>query len=490
MGYFIFRNKFDNGIIKTSLINPVPITCDRSAATFSPLANLSATVSLSSAVNSSATYLKLGNGVTLVHQEMPTASVASVDIWVKAGASNDPDAVLGMAHFLEHMIFKGTEAIAAGEFDLVIESEGGVSNAATSLDYAHYNFTVAASRFAITLPYLAQMLLKARIDEEDLEQERLVVLEELRQAMDDPDWCAYQHLMETAYDLYPSSHPSSHPYVRSVLGNEATINEITADQMREYHRSHYRPENMTIAIAGAVTREEAIEVVNAAFNNDAFARNNFLQDNRKMNVACKNVEPKSVALKPDYCKNRRDIISLPNVQHSRLNIAWIAASVANLEEAIQLELVATLLTEGRSSRLIQDLLEGSGLVQDITSSFALQQEAGLFTISAYLEAENLQLVEDRIMQQVINFINHQVSEVELNRSKRSLCNHFTFALESPSQLANFLGYHSLLGCEDLCRDWSTAYSDIIKKVEPKDLQFLAKKYLNPDKCIVTAVLKK
>ncbi len=459
----------------------MPITCDRSAATFSPLANLS----LSRAVNSSATYLKLGNGVTLVHQEMPTASVASVDIWVKAGASNDPDAVLGMAHFLEHMIFKGTEAIAAGEFDLVIESEGGVSNAATSLDYAHYSFTVAASRFTITLPYLAQMLLKARIDEEDLEQERLVVLEELRQAMDDPDWFAYQHLMQTAY-------PSNHPYSRSVLGDEATIKQINAAQMREYHRSHYRPENMTIAIAGAVTREEAIMVVNAAFNNDAFAKNNFAENRENTenrNFANKNIEPKAVAIEPDYHKNRRSIISLPNVHHSRLNVAWIAASVANLEEAIQLELVATLLTEGRSSRLIQDLLEDSGLVQDITSSFALQQEAGLFTISAYLEAENLQLVEDRIMQQVTDLINHQVSEVELNKAKRSLCNHFTFALESPSQLANFLGYHSLLGCEDLCRDWSTAYGDIIKKVEPKDLQFLAKKYLDPDKCIVTAVLK-
>ncbi len=450
----------------------MPITCDRSAATFSPLANLSATISASSAVNSSATYLKLGNGVTLVHQEMPTASVASVDIWVKAGASNDPDAVLGMAHFLEHMIFKGTEAIAAGEFDLVIESEGGVSNAATSLDYAHYSFTVAASRFGITLPYLAQMLLKARIDEEDLEQERLVVLEELRQAMDDPDWFAYQHLMQTAY-------PLNHPYSRSVLGDEATIKQINAAQMREYHRSHYRPENMTIAIAGAVTREEAIMVVNAAFNNDTFAKNNFVNQI---------IEPKSVAIAPDYHKNRRSIISLPNVHHSRLNVAWIAASVANLEEAIQLELVATLLTEGRSSRLIQDLLEDSGLVQDITSSFALQQEAGLFTISAYLEAENLQLVEDRIKQQVTELINHQVSEVELNKAKRSLCNQFTFGLESPSQLANFLGYHSLLGCVDLCRDWSTAYGDMINKTQPKDLQYLAKKYLNPDKCIITGVV--
>ena len=303
-----------------------------------------------------------------------------------------------------------------------------------------------------------------------------MVLEELRQAMDDPDWCAYQHLMETAYSLYPSNHP----YSRSILGNEATVKQITAAQMREYHRSHYRPENMTIAIAGAVTREEAIRVVNAAFNNDTFAKNNFADNNIEPKI-----ESKDVASQPDYHKNRRSIISLPNVQHSRLNMAWIAASVSNLEDAIQLELVAMLLTEGRSSRLIQDLLEDSGLVQDITSSFALQLEAGLFTISAY--TENLQIVEERIMQQVNDLINNPISEAELNKAKRSLCNHFIFALESPSQLANFLGYHSLLGCENLCRDWSTAYGDIIQKVQAPDLQALVKKYLAPDNCVVTCV---
>ena len=132
----------------------MPITCDQVAVKVFP----------------QETFLKLGNGVTLVHQEIPTAAVVSVDVWVKAGAISDPEHSLGMAHFLEHMIFKGTNLIAPGEFDLVIESEGGLSNAATSHDYAHYTFTVDASRFAITLPYLSQMLLEAKIDEEELEE--------------------------------------------------------------------------------------------------------------------------------------------------------------------------------------------------------------------------------------------------------------------------------------------------------------------------------
>nr|WP_242018332.1 pitrilysin family protein [Pseudanabaena sp. FACHB-1998] len=411
----------------------------------------------------------MGNGITLVHQEVPTAAVASVDVWVKAGTTSDPEKAIGMAHFLEHMIFKGTEFIAPSEFDRVIESEGGVSNAATSLDYVHYSFTVDANRFAITLPYLAQMLLQAKIDEYELEQERLVVLEELRQSLDDPDCFAYQHLMQTAY--------GDHPYSRTVLGNEEVISQITADQMRAYHRTYYRPENMTVAIAGAVTREEAIRIVDTAFTSDTFSRN-FLDD-RSSHVN------QPIAIKPAM---KRDQVKLPRVQQSRLTVAWLGASVADLEDAIQLELVSTILTEGRSARLVRDLLEESDLVQDLAGSFSMQQESALFSISTYLDAENLEIVEQRIMQQVQDLHLHPISEAELNKAKRSLCNHFTFALESPSQLASFLGYHSLLGCEELCTDWTNAYCDIIRKVQPLDLQKLVQKYLSLESYIVTSVI--
>lgn len=441
----------------------MPITCDRIAAKVSPQATL----------------LRLGNGITLVHQEMP-AAVVSVDVWVKAGATSDPEHCLGMAHFLEHMIFKGTEVIAVGEFDLLIESEGGISNAATSLDYAHYNLTVATKHLAIALSYLSQMLLEAKIDGSELEQERLVVLEELRQAMDDPDWIAYQHLMETAY--------GNHVYSRSVLGSAAVVSQITAAQMREYHRTHYRPENMTVAIAGAVTLEDAIRVVDAAFTSDTFSRNisrNILNQGVKEAIAKDQNKDQNLQNLPTISAIRRHSISLPMVQHTRLHMAWMGASVADLEDAIQLELVTTILTEGRSTRLVRELLEESDLVLDLAGSCSIQQDSSLFTISAYLDAENLEIVEHRILRQIKNLQNHLISEVELNKAKRSLCNHFIFALESPSQLASFLGYHSLMGCDDLCIDWSNAYCEIIRKVQPSDLQALVKKYLSLENYVIT-----
>lgn len=392
-----------------------------------------------------------------------------MDIWVNAGATSDPVGAAGMAHFLEHMIFKGTEAIASGEFDLAIETEGGSSRAATSHDYAHYAFTVAANQFPKTLDYLAQMLLNAKIDAEAMEQERLVVLEEWRQANDDPDWVAYQHLMTTAY--------GAHPYGGSVLGNEESIRNITAVQMRDYHRSHYIPSQMTVAIAGAVDRDAAIEVVNNAFRNNFADRLDHCQ------------EPMAtVAATVAITGINRQTMSLPRLSQSRLNLAWVGVGVDSFVEAIQLELLLTVLVEGRSARLVQQLVAERGWVQDIAGSFSLQQAPSLFTIAAYLDAEYLDLVEAHIIEQVQDLRDRPLPLSELNKAKRSLNNNFTFALESPSQLASFLGYHGLLGCESLCRDWSTAYCAIVRNTEAEDLQHLAQKYLSTQNYVVTRLI--
>ncbi|MBD2149403.1 insulinase family protein [Pseudanabaena sp. FACHB-1277] len=437
------------------------MTCDRSTAALSS--------PVFSQTGASATFLKLNHGLTLIHQEISSAAVVSVDIWVNAGATSDPVGAAGMAHFLEHMIFKGTEAIASGEFDLAIETEGGSSRAATSHDYAHYAFTVAANQFPKTLDYLAQMLLNAKIDAEAMEQERLVVLEEWRQANDDPDWVAYQHLMTTAY--------GAHPYGGSVLGNEESIRNITAVQMRDYHRSHYIPSQMTVAIAGAVDRDAAIEVVNNAFRNNFADRLDHCQ------------EPMAtVAATVAITGINRQTMSLPRLSQSRLNLAWVGVGVDSFVEAIQLELLLTVLVEGRSARLVQQLVAERGWVQDIAGSFSLQQAPSLFTIAAYLDAEYLDLVEAHIIEQVQDLRDRPLPLSELNKAKRSLNNNFTFALESPSQLASFLGYHGLLGCESLCRDWSTAYCAIVRNTEAEDLQHLAQKYLSTQNYVVTRLI--
>lgn len=432
----------------------MPITCERTVEK----------------VGLGATFLKLDNGLTLIHQEISATSVVSVDVWVQAGTMTEPEECSGIAHFLEHMIFKGTENILPGEFDCLIELQGGVANAATSHDYAHYTFTTASDSFGCTLPYLAEMLLKASIPDDEFEQERLVVLEEMRQSHDDPDWLAFQNLMQTAY--------SSHPYQRSILGSEAVILSLTPDQMRCFHRNWYRPDLMTVVVVGAIAPQEAIDVVSAAFScNGSFRPHCPVELSSARSTTLPTLS--SICRHQDY---------LPRLQHSRMTMAWMGPCVDRLEDALQLELVSTILAGGRTSRLVKELREDFGWVHDICSSFTMQKEPGLFTVGAYLDAQYLEPVEHKILEQIHQITTTPVTDLELQRAKRSLCNSFAFAVESPDQLASFLGYHGLLGCQGLCADWSYLYASTIEKVQPQDLLNLAQKYLSPEKYAIASLV--
>jgi len=252
-----------------------------------------------------ATFRKFESGLTLIHQEMTTA-VVTVDIWVQAGAIAEPQNWSGMAHFLEHMIFKGTDKILPGQFDTMIESQGGITNAATSHDYAHYMFTIAATNFASTLPHLVEMLLNASIPDHEFDQERSVVLAEMHQAMDNPDWLAYQELVQAAY--------GEHPYSRSVLGSEEVINNLTPQNMREFWGDRYRPELMTIAVVGAVSLAETEYVIN-----QAFGCHNFTFNGNHRNQ-WHNSQPLSAPI-PVIKGIQRQTIYLPRLQHGRLTMA-------------------------------------------------------------------------------------------------------------------------------------------------------------------------
>ncbi|PSN13429.1 peptidase M16, partial [filamentous cyanobacterium CCP5] len=194
-----------------------------------------------------ASVVTLDNGLTLVHHEIPATPVVVADVWARAGAITEPPEWSGMAHFLEHMIFKGTDQLGPGLFDQAIENRGGMTNAATSHDYAHFFLTIAADALADTLPHLADLLLHAA----------QVVLEEIRQAQDDPDWLGFQAMAEAVYQ--------DHPYSRPVLGTEAVLSQRSPEEMLHFHQARYQPENLTVVIAGGISLEATVELVKQSF---------------------------------------------------------------------------------------------------------------------------------------------------------------------------------------------------------------------------------
>ena len=408
-----------------------------------------------------ASVFKIDNGLTFIHQEIPTTPVVVADIWVKAGANLEPESWSGMAHFLEHMIFKGTDTLKAGVFDKTIENRGGVSNAATSYDYAHYSLTTTSTYLEETLPLMGELLLNAAIPEVELNRERNVVLEEIRQASDNPDWMGYQALYKSVFQ--------QHPYGRSVLGREENVARHGAEQLRCFHRAHYQPENMTVSIAGGIDSSKAFDLVNRTF--DKFA------------PPCFDCPPTHKPQKPSINRIRRQEIQIPRLEQARLLMGWLAPGVEQVRIGYGLDLRSVVLGGGRTSRLVRDLRENKQLVYGIHSSFSLQQQSSLFAINAWLEPEQLEQVEELIRLHLQRLISQKITEQELTRAKRLLCNDYAFSTETPNQIAGLYGYYNTIASAEL----SVTYPQQIQSFDAEELQWIAYTYLSPEHYAVTVV---
>jgi predicted Zn-dependent peptidase len=403
--------------------------------------------------NLPANVITLPSGLTVIHQYLPTTPVVAADVWVKAGASVEPEEWSGMAHFLEHMVFKGTKNVLPGEFDYLIEKTGGCTNAATSHDYTHFFLTTAAQYLPEALPCFGEILLQASIPDEEFEREREVVLEEIRASYDDHDWIAFQALSETIYQ--------NHPYKREILGRESLLRQHTPHQMRCFHQTYYQPENMTVVLVGGIEEKQALSLVNQAFSNFSI---------RSESPSC------PIDAQPPLIGIRRTELSLPRLEHSRLSMGWVGPGVENLEEAIALDLLSIVLASGRTSRLVSKLREEKHLVLDISSSFSLQKDSSLFTIDAWLDSKNLRTVENLIREEIYQLHSKPISETELTTCKRSLSNDYIFSTETPSQLAGLYGYYQTIAKVE----YSLKYPEIINVLSAQELQRYASQYLSPE----------
>lgn len=407
-----------------------------------------------------ANVFRLANGLTVIYQHLPATPVVVVDVWVRAGAITEPDEWSGMAHFLEHMIFKGSERLAPGVFDSVIESRGGMSNAATSYDYAHFFITTAAQYLEDTLPALADLLLHPAIPDEEFIRERDVVLEEIRGCYDSPDWIGFQGLSESVYQR--------HPYGRSILGTEERLMASSPETMRCFHAAHYQPENMTVVIVGGVDQESALNIVNQSFQDFPLP------------VECPKCE---IQAEPPIVGVRRQELYLPRLEQARLLMAWVGPGVEQIGDAYGLDLLSVLLADGRSSRLVRDLREELRLVHGISSNFSLQRDSSLFTISASLEPQHLEQVEALICDRLLELQSIPIPQRELNRCQRLLCNDYTFSTETASQIAGLYGYYNTIATADI----AVTYPCQIQRFKASDLMHLAQQYLSSHHYAVTVL---
>jgi zinc protease len=399
----------------------------------------------------------LPNGLTIIAEQMPVEAV-NLNIWLNVGSFLETDAINGMAHFLEHMVFKGTSRLAAGEFERLIEERGAVTNAATSQDYTHYYITTAPKDFAALAPLQIDVVTNPRIPDDDFEREKLVVLEEIRRSHDNSSRRIYQQAIEVAF--------AKLPYRRSVLGPEAAIEGITPQQMRFFHATHYQPTAMTAVAVGNLPVEELINIVA-----DGFASQSGTIP--PVEFVGKNSRP---VPEPAFTRIVRKEHVDPSIKQARLIMVWRVPGLMELAETYPLDILAAILGSGRTSRLVKDLREERQLVTNISVSNMSNRVQGLFYLSAQLPSENLTEVEKIITQLIAQLHHNHVTEAEIARIRSQVANRYIFGTETPSDRAELYGYYrSVVG--DLAP--ALNYPQQIQSIDTTTIRLAARQYLSP-----------
>jgi predicted Zn-dependent peptidase len=406
---------------------------------------------------------RLSNGLTIVAEQMPVEAV-NLNLWLNVGSAKEPDDINGMAHFLEHMIFKGTTQLQSGEFERLVEARGAVTNAATSQDYTHYYITAAPKDFADLAPLQIEVLLNASIPDQSFERERFVVLEEIRRSEDNPRRRTFQRTTETTFEHLP--------YRRPVLGPTQVIEQLVPQQMRDFHTTWYQPCHMTAAVVGNLPVERMIEILEDGFAQAEQHRNPGVAS---WDAAALKHMPK---LHPEQSFQeivRREFVD-PTLQQARLVMTWRVPGLTDLDETYALDVLASILGHGRTARLVKDLREERGLVSQISASNMTYQHQGVFSVSARLSIEHLPAVEAAIVQHIAKMQTEPVTASEIARVRTQVANHFIFGNETPSDRSGLYGYyHSLVG--DLAP--ALNYPNHIRSLDEETLQAAAQKYLSP-----------
>jgi len=365
---------------------------------------------------------RLGQGAAVVSLDLPQAPVTCLDFWCRAGSAAETPAESGLAHFLEHMVFKGSERLGAGEFDLRVEALGGSSNAATGFDDVHYHVLVPPSAAAEAIDLLLDLVLAPRLDGQDFDMERQVVLEELAQSEDQPEEVAFQQLLSRACP--------GHAYGQPILGRRQALEGHRAGAMAAFHERLYRADNCCLAVAGPLGDGAIWEHL----------ENSALASLARSDQPLSDSGPSSLQLHPGS-----DTVALPRLEAARLLMAWQVPAAGDLEAVIGCDLLTTLLAEGRRSRLVARLREQLRLVESIDLDLNGLEAGSLVLLEAVCESEHLPAVEAEIKRVLQELIAAPPPLAEVERAKRLVGNGYRFGLESAGSVAGLLGNNHLWG---------------------------------------------
>jgi len=394
----------------------------------------------------------LPNGVRVIVQEHRAGDVVALQLWVRAGGRDETASELGLAHYLEHMLFKGTTSRPTGFIDREVEGVGGRMNAGTSLDYTYYHMVLPAARTSAGIDLLADISVNASLETAVLDAEKRVVLEEMRLSEDNPRRFLARRLHEAIFE--------GHPYGRPVIGTPELVRALTRETLLAFYRRLYAPEAFTLVVVGPVGPADVVERARQTFGRLPRSGNSSLPT------------PVTPPLRPRRLELRR-----PG-RHAYLGLGWHAPRIAHADVAA-VDLLVTILGQTRTSRLTRALRDDLGLVTSVGSGYSALEAAGAVSVTAQMDPKNLERVEAEILREIGRLRDEGVTEPERRRAITAAEAQHEFANETAEGRARALGRaETVWRLED-----ELAYLDRVRTVTRTQIQTAARKYLDPGRYV-------
>jgi zinc protease len=392
----------------------------------------------------------LENGLRVLVVEDHRSPVASIQVWYRVGSRNERTGATGLAHFLEHMMFKGTPSHGRGEFSRLVEQNGGQDNAFTTQDQTSYFVDVAADRVDMVLGLEADRMRHLLLDPREIASERQVVMEERRtRTEDDPDGLIAEEMNSVAF--------KAHPYRWPIIGWMEDIKRINPPELRAFYDTYYQPNNAIVVVAGDVKAPDVLARVHQLFGSIP-----------------RGPDPPSVtAVEPPQIDERRVVVKKSGARLPIVDLAW---HVPNYEspDAPALELLSTILSDGRASRLYRRLVYEQQLALGAGGDYSyFSRDPSVFTFYATpLPGKSAEALEQALLTEIELLKTEPLSGEELDRAKNQIEAAFVWQQDSVHSRASSLARFELAGSWRLQSDFVLR----IRAVTAADVQRVVRAY--------------
>ncbi|OPX25903.1 MAG: hypothetical protein B1H02_00195 [Candidatus Latescibacteria bacterium 4484_107] len=391
----------------------------------------------------------LPNGLTVYVKEVHETPIVAVYFWARTGSANEPEEINGIAHFFEHMFFKGTEKRGVGEMDRAIKALGGHNNAFTAMETTAYYVVVPSEHFATAFDILYDAMGHSVFDPEEIEKERQVVVEEIRRRDDSPEDRLITVFLNTIFE--------GTPYARPVLGTVESLNRIDREAFVRTLHDFYVPNNVTVVVVGDVRTDPVLARIEQT--TQAWEPNSSVPDR------CA-----SISFVPQTTVRTREMEM--DVHQLYWMMGFPNMGRLDLLDMYVLDVASTILGGGRSSRLYRRLVEQEGLVTSVHAWVLSLTRAGIFAVEAHFPIEHRARVEKIVFEEIERMKRETVCSGELERAKTMLITDFAYSNETDADLGETIGHYATIAAVEE----AVTYPDRIRAVTEEDVRKAFERY--------------